>query len=172
MNIILIGMRGTGKTTVGELVAANLLREFYETDQMIQEREKATTQEIIANKGWKHFRDLESEIVREIASQRNAVIATGGGVILRSDNAETLSKNGALYLLTATTETMLRRIGDDENRPSLTGKISRRDDITETWQQRERLYLDAADETIATETLTKAEVAEAIIKRHKEKYAN
>lgn len=172
MNIVLIGMRGTGKTTIGKMVAAKLMREFFETDMMLQAKAKLTIKEIVEKKGWGYFRDFESEIVRELSSQKNAVIATGGGVILRSNNVEALSKNGILYLLTADIKTMLRRIGDDPNRPSLTGKTTRKEDIEETWRQRERLYLDAADEVLKTDGLKKEEIADRIIALYKEKYAN
>lgn len=172
MNIVLIGMRGTGKTTVGKIIATKLMRGFIETDKIIQEKAKMNIQEIVKKKGWKYFRDLESEVVKEVSLQRNSVIATGGGVILRSDNTEALSKNGVLYLLTADVRTMLMRIGDDPNRPLLSGKTSRKDDIETTWQERKRLYEDAADETIDTRALTKAKVVESIIANFKEKYAN
>lgn len=172
MNIVLIGMRGTGKTTVGKIIATKLMRGFLETDKIIQDKAKMNIQEIVEKKGWKYFRDLESEVVKEVSLQRNSVIATGGGIILRSDNTEALSKNGVLYLLTADVRTMLMRIGDDPNRPSLSGKTSRKDDIETTWQERARLYEDAADETIDTGALTKAKVVESIIANFKEKYAN
>ncbi len=98
MNIVLIGYRGTGKSTVGRLLAARLGRELVSTDVEIVKRAKCTIPEIVAQYGWEYFRDLESDICRELASRDQLVIDTGGGAILRAQNVEALKENGAVVL--------------------------------------------------------------------------
>ena len=83
MNIVLIGYRGTGKSTVGRLLAARLGRTLVSTDAEIVARAKRAIPEIVAQEGWDYFRDLESDICRELASRDQLVIDTGGGAILR-----------------------------------------------------------------------------------------
>jgi shikimate kinase len=79
MNIVLIGYRGTGKSTVARLLASRLERELVSTDAEIVKRAQRTIPEIVAQDGWEHFRDLESEICREIAGRDQLIIDTGGG---------------------------------------------------------------------------------------------
>ena len=124
MNIVLIGYRGTGKSTVGKLLAMRLGRQFVSTDEEIIKRAKRTIPEIVAQEGWEYFRDLESEVCREFAGRDRLVIDTGGGAILRTQNVEALKKSGTLFWLTASVETITKRIGRDNQRPSLTGNTS------------------------------------------------
>ena len=86
MNIVLIGYRGTGKSTVGRLLAARWGREFVSTDTEIVKRAHRTIPEIVAQEGWEYFRDLESDICKELAVRDQLVIDTGGGAILRAQN--------------------------------------------------------------------------------------
>ena len=86
MNIVLIGYRGTGKSTVGQLLAARLGRELVSTDAEIIKRAKRTIPEIVNQEGWEYFRNLESDICGELASRDKLVIDTGGGAILRRQN--------------------------------------------------------------------------------------
>ena len=97
MNIVLIGYRGTGKSTVGRLLAARLGRELVSTDAEIVKRAQRTIPEIVAQQGWDYFRDLESDICRELASRDQLVIDTGGGAILRAQNVEALKKDGTCF---------------------------------------------------------------------------
>ena len=124
MNIVLMGYRGTGKSTVGRLLAARLGREFVSTDAEIVKRAQRTIPEIVAQEGWEYFRDLESDICRELASRDQLVIDTGGGAILRAQNVEALKKNSTVFWLMASVETIAKRIGGDNQRPSLTGTKS------------------------------------------------
>lgn len=164
MNIVLIGMRGAGKTTVGRLLAERLNRDFIEMDFLVSVLAGMPIAEIVKKHGWDRFRDLEAEAVADLADQDNKVIATGGGVVVRPKNIELLKKSGTLVLLEVSVETLLERIGDDENRPSLTGK-PRQEDIKQTAKDRELLYKNAADITIETENRPAKEVAEIILKK-------
>jgi len=99
MNIVLIGMPGSGKSTVGALAAAQMGRRFFETDALIEAREGTTIGRMFEAKGEVYFRDLESAVVRAVAEKKSAVISTGGGVILRSENMATLSATGIIFFL-------------------------------------------------------------------------
>ena len=163
MNIVLIGYRGTGKSSVGSLLAARLGRELVSTDVEIVKRTHRTIPEIVAQKGWDSFRDLESDICRELASRDQLVIDTGGGAILRAQNVEALKRNGTMFWLTASVETIAKRIGGDNQRPSLTGTKSFVDEIQDVLRERTPKYHAAADHVIATDDLTIDQLVEALL---------
>ena len=97
-NLILIGMPGSGKSTVGKALAENLGRDFADTDDMIKESH-GDISEIFKNNGESFFRDIESEKVKEISKKNSLVIATGGGAILRKENIDALRQNGVIFFL-------------------------------------------------------------------------
>ena len=163
MNIVLIGYRGTGKSTVGKLLAARLGRELVSTDAEIIKRAKRTIPEIVTQEGWEYFRNLESDICRELASRDKLVIDTGGGAILRAQNVEALKKNGTVFWLTASVETIGKRIGGDNQRPSLTGAKSFVDEIQEVLRERTPNYQAAADYTIATDDRSVNQLVETLL---------
>ena len=163
MNIVLIGYRGTGKSTVGRLLAARLGREFVSTDAEIVKRAQRTIPEIVAQQGWDYFRDLESDICRELASRDQLVIDTGGGAILRAQNVEVLKKDGTLFWLTASVETIAKRIGGDNQRPSLTGTKSFVDEIQDVLRERMPKYQAAADHVIATDDRSINQLVETLL---------
>ena len=163
MNIVLIGYRGTGKSTVGKLLAARLGRELVSTDAEIIKRAKRTIPEIVTQEGWEYFRNLESDICRELAGRDKLVIDTGGGAILRAQNVEALKKNGTVFWLTASVETIGKRIGGDDQRPSLTGAKSFVDEIQDVLRERTPNYQAAADYTIATDDRSINQLVETLL---------
>jgi shikimate kinase len=163
MNIVLIGYRGTGKSTVGRLLASRLGRQLVSTDAEIVKRAQRTVPEIIAQEGWEYFRDLESDICRELAGRDQLVIDTGGGAILRTQNIDALKKHGTLFWLTASVETIAKRIGSDTQRPSLTGNKSFVDEIEEVLQERVPKYQAAADHVIATDHRSVTQLVETVL---------
>ncbi|MBK5283653.1 MAG: shikimate kinase [Nitrospiraceae bacterium] len=163
MNIVLIGYRGTGKSTVGRLLAARLGRELVSTDAEIVKRAQRTIPEIVAQQGWDYFRDLESDICRELANRDQLVIDTGGGAILRAQNVEALKKDGTLFWLTASVETIAKRIGGDKQRPSLTGTKSFVDEIQDVLQERTPKYQAAADHIIRTDDRSINQLVETLL---------
>jgi shikimate kinase len=165
MNVVLIGYRGTGKSTVGKAVAARLGRQIVSTDKEIVRRAGSSIPEIIAAHGWNYFRDLESAVCQDLAGQDNLVIDTGGGAILRQENVELFKRNGTLIWLTASVETIAGRIGGDTQRPSLTGAKSHVEEIREVLNERIPKYEAAADLTIATDGCSIDELATTILKR-------
>ena len=163
MNIILIGYRGTGKSTVGRRLAVRLGRVLVSTDAEIVKRAKRTIPEIVAQEGWEYFRDLESSICRELSSRDQLVIDTGGGAILRTENIEALKKNGAVFWLTASVETIAKRIGGDNQRPSLTGAQSFVDEIKDVLRERTPKYQAAADHMITTDDRSIDQLVETLL---------
>lgn len=163
MNIVLIGYRGTGKSTVGKLLAMRLGRQFVSTDEEIIKRAKRTIPEIVAQEGWEYFRDLESEVCREFAGRDRLVIDTGGGAILRTQNVEALKKSGTLFWLTASVETITKRIGRDNQRPSLTGSKSFVDEIQDVLRERTPKYQAASDHVITTDDRSIKQLVEIIL---------
>lgn len=162
-NIVLIGMRGSGKTTVAKILSQKLNRDYLELDEMMVEKMGMSVSEIVEKYGWDYFRDKESEIASDVSLYHDKIISTGGGIVTRSKNVENLKKNGVLILLNASAETLLSRIGNDSNRPFLTNKKTRREEIEELLKQRKSLYEQAADEIINTDNMNAELVADEIL---------
>jgi len=162
MNIVLIGYRGTGKSSVATVLASRLKWERVSTDAEIIARAKQAIPDIVQAFGWEYFRDLESEVCRGVGGKDHLIIDTGGGAILRPQNVETLKANGRLFWLTAELSTIEARIGGDTQRPSLTGTKSFIEEIAEVLEERRPKYRAAADHVIATDHRSVAQVADAI----------
>lgn len=163
MNVVLIGYRGVGKSTVGRTLAVRLRRELISTDKEISKRAGRSISDIVAQHGWEYFRDLESEVCRELAVRDNLIIDTGGGAILRPQNVEALKRSGTVFWLTASVETITSRIGGDTQRPSLTGTKSFVEEIREVLEERTPKYAAVADHTIATDGRSADAVTNAIM---------
>lgn len=165
MNVVLIGYRGTGKSTVGKIVAARLGRPIVSTDKEIIRRAGSSIPEIVAAHGWDYFRDIESAVCQELAAQDNLVIDTGGGAILRQQNVDAFKRNGRLIWLTASVDTIAARIGGDTQRPSLTGTKSHVEEIRDVLSERTPKYQSAADLTVATDGRSIDELARTILQQ-------
>ncbi len=163
MNIVLIGYRGTGKTAVGEKLAEKLNRRLVRTDELIIEKAGTSIPEIVENQGWNAFRDMESEVAEEVGKMDNCIIDTGGGIVLRKNNVKNLKRKGTMILLKADVKTIINRIKDDKERPSLTGNKSFTEEVEEVLKDRSKKYEEAADHVIDTSSLTVNEVADRII---------
>lgn len=162
MNIVLIGYRGTGKSSVASVLANRLGWRRVSTDAEIVARAKHSIPEIVQAFGWEYFRDLESEVCREVGGQDRLVIDTGGGAILRPQNVEALKANGRLFWLTAEISTIEARIGGDTQRPSLTGSKSFIDEIADVLKERRPTYRAAADHIIPTDQQSVTDIADTI----------
>ena len=165
MNVVLIGYRGTGKSTVGKIVAARLGRVFVSTDAEIVKLVGQSIPEIVETNGWEYFRDLETKVCQELAGRTGLVVDTGGGAILRPRNVEVLKETGRLFWLTASVETIAERIGRDSQRPSLTGVKSFVDEIQDVLRERTPKYQAAADYVVETDGRSVTQVAEEILAR-------
>jgi shikimate kinase len=163
VNIVLIGMRGSGKTAVGKILAQKMGREFVEMDELITRKAGLTIPEIVEKHGWGKFRDLEEEITSEVARQNNIINASGGGMVTRENNIIKLKASGVMVWLQADVDTLVSRTGEDTNRPPLVEGRSRREDMKLTLKERRPLYQQAADLTVNTENKTPEEVADLVI---------
>lgn len=163
MNLILIGYRGAGKSSVGRLLAERLGWDLISTDAEIVRKAGLPIPDIVQRFGWDHFRNLESAVCRELAEKDHLIIDTGGGAILRPQNVENLKATGSLVWLTVEVRTIIERIGGDTQRPSLTGAKSFTDEVEEVLRERQPKYQAAADHIVATDEKSLAEVADTIM---------
>lgn len=153
-HVILIGMRGAGKTTVGRALADRLDREFVDCDARVVGARGLPVRELFEQFGEPQFREWERDVLVEVLrDERPLVIATGGGVILRIDNVADMRRGGVVVYLEADAETLARRIEADPAtagmRPSLTG-LSPADEVGATLAIRARRYRDAASAVVPT----------------------
>jgi shikimate kinase len=165
MNIILIGMRGSGKTTVAKKLGKKLSIPFYDTDKMIEDNVGIPLSDFIKKYGWEEFRDQESKIIEDLTSVTNSVISTGGGVVLRKKNIQILRRNGTFIFLQTSIDSMLQRIELSKDRPALTNKKTVKEELVEVWNERKELYNKNADMIIITDNKTIEEIAKEIIKQ-------
>ncbi|BAQ64192.1 shikimate kinase [Geminocystis sp. NIES-3709] len=141
LDVYLIGMMGSGKTTIGKLLAEKLNYRFLDTDSIIETVTHKTINEIFAEEGEASFRQLESDILREISAYTRTVIATGGGIILCQDNWSHL-RDGMVIWLDVPVDVLVKRLADDDTRPLL-HQEDLRAKLTDLRQQREYLYQQA-----------------------------
>lgn len=159
-NIVLIGFMGTGKTTVGRLLAERGSMKFVDMDHIIEERAGKAISRIFAEDGEPHFRALERNLVRELSASRGLVIGTGGGVVLNADNVRDLGRSGKVVCLVAGPDVILRRLAGDTSRPLLAGD-DKTEKILKLLESRRLLY-DAIPLKVDTSSLTPMEVVEAV----------
>jgi shikimate kinase len=163
MNIVLIGMRGSGKTTVGKILARKLGRDLVEMDELITQRTGLTIPEMVGIHGWEKFRDIEEEVTAEVTGRNNMVNAAGGGVVTREQNIARLKENGVLVWLKASLDTLVERVAEDNQRPPLVEGRSRWLDMEMSLEERKPLYQQAADLVVNTENKTPEEVANLVV---------
>jgi len=163
MNIVLIGYRGTGKSHVGRLLAERLAFPYISIDKVIVSRAGMSISEIVSQFGWQGFRDRESLEVREISVWDSIIIDTGGGVVERPENIESLRENGCLIWLKASVPTIVGRIQGGADRPALTAGKSFTEEVAEVLERRTPLYRQAALHEIDTDGLAPEEIAGQIV---------
>ncbi|EGG38287.1 shikimate kinase [Paenibacillus sp. HGF5] len=125
-NIILIGMMGTGKSTVGRLVADSLGYNLIDLDSEIERMEGRTISEMFEKDGEPYFREAESAALRSVLLRDGIVLASGGGAVLRSDNCDVMKRGGWVVALTADAASIVERVRGDANRPLLAGDVEER----------------------------------------------
>jgi len=163
MNIVLIGYRGTGKSTIANILSARLKWPAFNLDEAIVEEAGMSIPKIVENYGWEFFREIESRMVCRAGKKDRTIIDAGGGVVVRRDNVKILRQNGVIIWLKADPETIVSRIRDDTQRPSLTGKKTFLEEIEEVLNERTPKYREAADYEIETNRLSPKAVAEKIL---------
>jgi shikimate kinase len=165
--VALVGYRGTGKSTVGRILAERLEWQFADADQEVEARAGRPIARIFAEDGEAAFRDLEEQVLADLTALPNTVIATGGGAILRSTTRDRLRAFGFVAWLTADAGTLASRLARDarrlEIRPALTS-AGTLDEIADVLAARLRHYREVADLEVGTAGRSCREVAEAVIR--------
>jgi shikimate kinase len=173
-NLVLIGYRATGKTSVGVRLAEVLQRPFVDLDQVLVREAGRSVADIVAQGGWAEFRWLEKQLVARYRDARELVLATGGGVVLDPDNVAALRENGILIWLTADLAAIQARLAQDQprdaNRPSLTGGDTIRE-VAEVAEERAPLYQAAAQISIDTTHRSVAQVVKLVLEALKSEEA-
>ncbi|MDR9439262.1 MAG: shikimate kinase AroK [Halomonas sp.] len=163
-NLILVGPMGAGKSTIGRLLAAELSREFYDSDHEIQARCGADIPWIFDVEGEAGFRDRETQMIRELTRREGVVIATGGGAVLREENRRLLRESGTVVYLLTTVEQQLRRTAKDRNRPLLQ-RGDREQLLRDMFARRDPLYRATADLVVRTDRRGPRAVVNEIVRR-------
>lgn len=148
-NIVLIGMSGAGKTTIGRYIADRLNMKFIDTDDKIVVDKGREIDYIFDKYGEEYFRVLERRVIKDISMHNRTVISTGGGVVLNRYNIDDLRINGIIFLLQASVDTIFNNIKasylSDAKRPLLNDGSDLKLRIKELYKEREKLYISSAD---------------------------
>lgn len=149
-NVILTGFMGTGKTSLGKMLATRLGRPFVDIDKKIEDDAQLSIPKIFEQFGEEHFRELERAAVRELSERRGLVIATGGGTVKDEENLRLLKNSGVLICLTTEPEEILNRTARRGERPVLDGGGNERlETIKRLLAERKKFY-DRADYHVDT----------------------
>jgi shikimate kinase len=153
---------GTGKTEVGKELAERLGYGFIDTDELIEKKEGISISEIFDRYGEPYFRDIESEVIKDVSRKDKVVISTGGGAVIKSENRENLKRKGILVCLTASPEVIYSRTGNSEKRPLL--------NVADPYKRIKELlkerapYYSQADITIDTSGIETSNIVDMILK--------
>ena len=163
MNLILCGMMGAGKTTIGIKIAEITGRRWYDTDGLIVDKHGKIS-DIFEYYGEAHFRKLETEIVKELVKQDGLVISTGGGLVLKTENNALLQENGKIVFLRATLDTLSKRLKVDGERPLLqTSTENIRQRLERLLRERTPVYEHVADYIVDVDGKTPETIAKEIV---------
>ena len=165
-NICLIGYMGSGKTTVGRLVAGKLAMELKDTDELITMKEGRSISDIFSNDGEAYFRELENRLLNELAKEgklKDTVLSTGGGLPVDVRNRPLLKRIGTVIYLKASAASLNERVGDDTGRPLLDAddRLSRIEDMLKI---RGPIYEECADHIIETDSLSIEETVTEVVR--------
>lgn len=163
-HLVLVGMMGAGKSTVGRVLAERLDRQLLDSDAMIEERTGQTVREIWQAVGEAAYRQLETDVLREALARREpCVIAAAGGVVLREENRELLRGPSAhVVWLLADVDVLLERVQNGEHRPLLDDDP--RGTLTAMWNDRAGLYREVADAIVSVDARSVHDVAHAVLR--------
>lgn len=148
-NLMLVGMMGSGKTTIGRALAMHLGKVFVDSDEEIQQRTGVTITHIFDIEGEAGFRQREAAAIRDLVGRDNLVLATGGGAVLAEQNRTMLKQNGIVIYLKASVHDLWQRTRHDRSRPLLQA-VDPRAKLTELHHQRDPLYQEVADIVVQT----------------------
>jgi shikimate kinase len=161
-NIILVGPMGSGKSTIGNIIARRLNREFQDSDHHIELRTGVDIARIFDIEGEQGFRDRETSALQELLSENNRVIATGGGSVVRSENQQMLKQQGYVVFLDTSLNQQMQRLRRDKKRPLLQTDDPR-GRLELLSRERRPIYLDLADLVVKTDKRVARRLAADII---------
>jgi len=161
-NIILIGPMGSGKSTIGNILAKKLHREFRDSDYFIEQKTGVDIGRIFDIEGENGFRDRESNALKELLGHNSQVVATGGGSVLRKENQALLISTGYIIFLDTTVNQQLQRLRRDKKRPLLQTDNPRRR-LEALFEERRPIYLEIADLAVKTDRKSARKLASEII---------
>lgn len=160
-NIYLVGMMGSGKTSTAKILAERLGLYYVELDSLIEKRAGKTINRIFEEDGEESFRSLESGLLNEVALERDQVVSTGGGVVIRDKNRERMRSSGKVIYLKGSVAVLWSRLRTTKDRPLLKVKSPEKQ-LGEILSSREAFY-EEADFTVDTDSKKPEEIAEAIV---------
>jgi shikimate kinase len=160
MNLILTGLRTTGKSSLGRRLAMVLRRQFFDTDGIIEQQIGEPISQYVERLGWDAFRNIEHQVICQMARQHDAVISTGGGALTYARNVEVLKPAGLIILLAADPVTLARRLERSYRRPPLTDQPTLEAEMSALWADREPLYRKACDVVFRVDAETADEAAD------------
>ncbi|MBQ8320194.1 MAG: shikimate kinase [Clostridia bacterium] len=164
MNIVLCGMMGCGKTTVGLALAKKTEWRWYDTDGLIVDR-YGKISDIFEYYGEPYFRSLETQIAKELSAQDGLILSTGGGMVLKAENAALLKDHGKIVFLRASKETLAQRLTLDGTRPLLQSKEEKvLDRLQRLLMERTPVYESVSDLTVDVDGKTPEAIAEEILR--------
>lgn len=161
-NIFLIGFMGAGKSTIAKALCKELQMQLVEMDARIVEEQGMSINDIFAQYGEDHFRDIESQLILTLGEEGNTIVSCGGGVVVRPQNIEFMKKSGKVVFLSATPETIYERVKNSTDRPILNGHMNV-EYIAELMEKRRALYEAAADIRIDTDGKSRSVICKEII---------
>ena len=161
-SIVLIGMMGAGKSSVGQCLHGRTGLVLHDTDEIVTSNFGMSIPEIFDEHGEKKFREAETEALRSVRTEDQTIIITGGGIVLRKENVEILKRLGAIVWLDGDEETLFARASRKQNRPLLQTKNPRKT-FSQILGSRRPLYANIADIRLDTSVLTDEKVAVAIL---------
>lgn len=163
-NIYLIGFMGTGKSTVACELRRQTATILVEMDQIIEEQQRMTVAKIFETYGETYFRDIETDLLRDLGTQENLVVSCGGGCVLRDENTEIMKNSGRIVLLTAEPETVFERVRHSVHRPVLNGNMNL-EFIAELMGKRSGRYEAVADFSVSTDGKSVSDICGEILRR-------
>ena len=152
--IFIVGLMGSGKTSVGKILAKKVGRNFYDTDQEIIKNEKLDISQIFNKYGEDYFRELEHTILKKIISNQGAIVSTGGGIVLKKENVDIMKDNGIIIFLNIDVETQIARIKNKKNRPLLKNR-NLKGDLKNMKNDRDKIYESISNFKIDVSRITK-----------------
>lgn len=163
MNVVLVGYRGTGKSSVAAFLGRALGWPVVSLDDEIEREAGRSIPDIVRERGWPGFRDLEEQLCRRYAEKDGQVLDCGGGVVESEANFEVLGRAGPVIWLAASPNTIVARIQGDERRPSLTGTQSFTDEVSEVLARRTALYERMARHRVDTDGRSVEEIGRLVL---------